>query len=176
MVEDIEKIDSTFNKELFISKVNNIFISMLMAIVTLDIDNVYSSLSEEMRNKIMQRIETLKNNNEYQLYDELNVKDTRIVGTKITDDMFYIYVHLTSRYLDYKLDANRNYKSGNREFRITKDNSLVFRCIRNHKDLGSVSRCLFCGGNVDYNYTGLCPYCRKQFPKEDYDYVLIDWS
>ena len=60
MLEEIERLDKTFNKDLFISKVNNIFISMLMAIVTQDIDNVYSSLSEEMRNKIIQRIKMLK--------------------------------------------------------------------------------------------------------------------
>ena len=64
MLEEIERLDKTFNKDLFISKVNNIFISMLMAIVTQDIDNVYSSLSEEMRNKIIQNINELKSNNE----------------------------------------------------------------------------------------------------------------
>ena len=175
MLEEIERLDKTFNKDLFISKVNNIFISMLMAIVTQDIDNVYSSLSEEMRNKIIQKINELKSNNEYQMYDELNVKDTRVVDAKITDDMYYIYVHLTSRYLDYKLDSNKKFKSGNKEDRVVKDNSLVFRCKRDHKDIGSVANCPFCGASVDYNYSGLCPYCRKQFPKEDYDYVLIDW-
>lgn len=175
MTEEIEKVDSTFNKELFISKVNNIFINMMSAIVTQDITRVYSSLSEEMRNKIMQRINALKSNDEYQLYDELNVKDTRIVDAKVTDDMYYIYVHLTSRYLDYKLDGNKKFKSGNRENRVTKDNSLVFRCKRDHKNLGKVSNCPNCGASVNYNFSGLCPYCRKQFPKEDYDYILVDW-
>ena len=177
MTGEIRKLDPSFNEETFISKAKNIYITMMSCITSKDITRAYASLSQDVRNKVAKIINELNNNHEIGMHDELNVKEFKITNVEITDEFFIIEASLVARYLDYYLDeTTRNYKRGDKEERVEKYNNLTFRCKRNHKDLSKVSHCPNCGGSVDYNYSGLCPYCKGQFPKEDYDFILVDWK
>ena len=175
-IEKLRKLDPSFNEDVFVSKAKNIYLSMITCITERDITRAYASLKQEVRNKVAKRINDSLSKNEIRMYDELNVKEFDIKSVELTDDEYIIKAKLVSRYLDYYLNAEtRSFLRGDREERVTKNNDLEFRCKRNHKDLSKVSHCPNCGGNVDYNYSGLCPYCRGQFPKEDYDFILVDW-
>lgn len=176
MLDELKKLDTTFQEALFYSKVNNIFVLMLNAIMLSDMTGIESSLSSNMKEKISKQINELIKNNEIQMYDELNVKSTTITNVNITDDMFFIDVKLVSRYLDYKLDRNtKEYKYGDKESRIEIVNYLTFCEKRNHRDMSKAFYCPNCGANVDYNYSGLCKYCNSQLPKEEYDWILESW-
>jgi hypothetical protein len=177
MTDKIRKLDPSFNEETFISKAKNIYITMMMSITSKDITRAYASLSQEVRNKVAKKINALNEKKEISMHDELNVKEFRITNVDITDEFFIIEAKLVARYLDYYLDEDtKAFKHGDKEDRVVRNNTLTFRCKRNHKDLSKVSHCPNCGGNVDYNYSGLCPYCKGQFPKEDYDFILVDWE
>ena len=177
MLEELKKLDSTFTESMFKSKVDNIFVLMMSSIMFRDITRIYSSLNEGMRHKVQEIIDELNSKNEIQMYDDLNVKDTEIKNVQILADRYVIEVLLTSRYLDYKLDATtKKYKSGNNSSRIELRNHLVFEEKRNHKSLGMAAKCPNCGANIDYNYSGVCEYCKEQMPKEDYDWILTSWE
>lgn len=177
MLEELKKLDSTFTESMFKTKVDNIFVLMMSAIMFKDMSRVYSSLNEDMRNQIQNRINELLNNNEIQMYDELNVKHTEIGNVQILEDRYVIEVILTSRYMDYKLDnTTKKFKSGNNSSRIEKRNRLLFEEKRDHKSLGIATKCPNCGANIDYNYSGVCEYCKAQMPKEDYDWILTSWE
>ena len=177
MLEELKKLDSDFTESMFKTKVDNIFVLMMSAIMFKDMERIYSSLNEDMRLKIQNRIKVLQDNNEIQMYDELNVKHTEISNVQILEDRYMIEVLLTSRYMDYKLDANtKKFKSGNNSSRIELRNHLVFEEKRNHKSLGMAAKCPNCGANIDYNYSGVCEYCKEQMPKEDYDWILTSWE
>lgn len=176
MLNELKALDATFQESLFKTKVDNIFVTMMSSIMQRDITRIYSSLNAEMRAKIQGIIDNLNSNNEIQMYDELNVKHTEIRNVQITEDKYIIEVVLTSRYMDYKLDGTtRKYKSGNNNSRIELVNYLVLEERRNHKDLSKAAHCPYCGANIDYNYSGMCNYCKSQMPKEEYDWILTSW-
>lgn len=177
MLEELMKLESDFNVNIFHSKVSNIFVMMMHSIIFQDISRVYSSLNDEMRSKIMSKINTLKENNITQLYDELNVKNISITNVKILEDKYVINVLLVSRYLDYRIDSNtKKYLDGNNQSRIEKNNYLTLELKRNHKKLGNAAHCPNCGANIDFNYTGLCTYCNSQINKAEYDWILTNWE
>ncbi len=176
MLEELQKLEPSFTESMFKTKVDNIFISLLNAIMFQDIERVSSSLGENLREEITAKIETLKSSNEIQMYDELNVKHTEITRVQILEDCYQIQVTLTSRYMDYRLDnQTKKLKSGDNSRRVEKQNYLVFEEKRNHKSLGDSIKCPYCGAPIDYNKTGICEYCKQQMPKEDYDWVLVSW-
>ncbi len=177
MFDELQKLEPEFTESMFQTKVNNIFVAMMNAIMFRDIERVSSSLGEEMRGVISNRINELNQNHEIQMYDELNVKHNEVVKVTILEDRYQIDVKLTSRYMDYKLDSDsKALKSGNNSSRIEKVNWLTFEEKRNHKSLGTSAKCPSCGAPIDYNYTGVCEYCGSQMPKEDYDWVLVSWT
>ncbi len=177
MLEELKRLDNTFTESMFKSKVDNIFVLMMSSIMFKDISRISSSLNENMRAQIQRRIDELQRNNEIQMYDELNVKHTEIGNVQILEDKYVIEVILTSRYMDYKLDnTTKKYKSGNNSSRIEKRNRLIFEERRDHKSLGIAAKCPSCGANIDYNYSGVCEYCKAQMPKEEYDWILTSWE
>ena len=47
-MDELLKIDSSFNEEMFITKVNNIFIKLMNAIMFKDLDSVKHFLNDEL--------------------------------------------------------------------------------------------------------------------------------
>ena len=177
MIEELIKLEPNFNVSIFHSKVSNIFVLMMNSIMFQDISRVYASLNEEMRLKVMDKINTLKQAQLTQLYDELNVKNITINNVNILEDKFVIKVLLVSRYLDYRINSNtKQFYDGNNQYRIEKNNYLTFELKRNHKKLGKAVHCPNCGANIDFNYTGLCTYCNSQINKAEYDWILTSWE
>ena len=60
------------------------------------------------------------------MYDETNVKETIIENVEILEDKINIKVKLISRYMDYLIDEDANFISGNNSSRIEKNNYLTF--------------------------------------------------
>lgn len=177
MIEQLIKLETDFNVSLFHSKVSNIFVLMMNSIMFQDMTRVYASLNDNMRNKIMNKINELKIAQLTQLYDELNVKSVSISSVDILEDRYVIKVLLVSRYLDYRIDSiTKKYHDGNNQSRIEKYNYLTFELKRNHKKLGNAAHCPNCGANIDFNYTGLCTYCNSQINKAEYDWILTNWE
>ena len=155
------------------AKFSNIYINLLYCVMTKDLNKVRHFLGEQVALKYQGLIDALIANNETQLYDELNVGKIDIIDRKEQDNKKIITVKILSRYMNYKLDSNGNYKSGNNKFREEHENILTFV-----KDIDATSknyyRCKYCGNNLDINFTGECPYCNKVYNMEDHDYQLID--
>ncbi len=177
MLDELKKLEPDFNESVFISKVNNIFVAMLNSIMFQDASMSVTSLGSELKEEIARRIDALKSKNVIQMYGEMNVHDTKIIDVQILDDKYVIKVQIMSRYLDYLMDMVSKKKiSGDDYTRVERANYLLFEEKRNHKKLGNVTECPFCGANIDYNYKGICEYCKKELPKEDYDWILTHWE
>jgi hypothetical protein len=153
------------------SKFSNIFIMLLYSISTNDLDRVKHFLTQEMIDKYQKVIDTNINRKETVLFDELNVKTISITGKEIKDDYEYVYVDLTSRFMNYYLDDDGNYLRGNNKRRDENNHRLVFR-----KKVGTSSnvvvKCPGCGANIDANFSGKCEYCGMTYSAENYDYQL----
>lgn len=173
VLENLIQEDKNFSEAKFKAKVDNIFIQLYAAVMKQDLQKVKHFLSDEVYEKYNQKIQSLQNKNQLQIYDELNVSDTNIVNISEYDDRFEIQVSLLSKYLDYLIDKDtKKFISGNRDVRTEKRVRLIFSKIKNAKALGTVRSCNACGANMDLNKSGKCEYCGTIYELKEYDWVL----
>ena len=164
-----------FNEAMFKTKVDNIFVKLYTSVMKGNLDDVKHFLSQDVYDKFNNYVKELTSNGKRQMYDELNVKNTRIIERTKTDDKEIVKVELISRYMDYIIDINTyNLISGNNTRRIEKRNILTFEKKLNAKDIGIVRKCPGCGASISVNTSGKCEYCDTIFNQEDYDYVLVE--
>ena len=172
-VEEFRKIDTTFNESMFITKVNNIFVKLFTAIMLDKLDTVEHFISEDVYNYASNILNNAKGNGWRQMYDELNVKESRIVDIEVNNDVYIIKVYLQSRYMDYIINlSNGTLVSGNNKSRIQVDYNLVFTKKSNALKQGIIRKCPGCGAPVNVNTSGICEYCGSKYNQEDYDWVL----
>ena len=164
-----------FNEAMFKTKVDNIFVKLFTSIMKGDLSDVDHYISDEVKNKYMTYINELKSRNERQMYDELNVKDTKILSRKELEDKEVIEVEIISRYMDYIIDIDSGETiKGDDTRRIEKRNILVFEKKNDTKDIKLVRKCPGCGASISVNTSGKCDYCGTIYNLEDYDYILTD--
>ena len=172
-MENLKKIDPSFNEGMFITKVNNIFVMLLSAIMMDDLDRVRHYLSDELEEKYDLLLKDLNEKNVRQMYDELNVKNTFIKNIEINDNYVIIDVDIVSRYMDYLVDkASNTFISGINDHRIEKINHLKLMKSLNSKEFSISRKCNGCGASIDINNNGKCSYCGTIFKLEDYDWIL----
>ena len=175
MIDKIMEYDNNFNEAMFLTRVNNIFMLLHTAIMTDNLNLVKHYLNENLINKYQSIIDTNKQNNVIQMFDEFNVKISSIQNVDIIDDKIIINVSLIARYMDYKLDRNtRKYVSGNNQSRDEYQYYLTFEKKIDAKDLNILRKCPSCGASLDIMKTGECPYCHQIFNAKDYDYILVN--
>lgn len=174
-MNELIKLDPTFSESKFKTKIDNIFVMLHFSLMTKNLSRVDHFISDEVYNEFNERLNKLNQNNQIQMFDELNVKSTEIQNIEIADTEFIIKVKLISRYMDYIIDADsRKLIKGNNTFRIEKTNILTFKKRRNFKIQDSVRKCPSCGANMNINNTGKCEYCGTIYNTEDYDWILTD--
>ena len=172
-MNELINLDSTFTESSFKTKVDNIFVMLHMSLMTDNMRRVDHFINDEVYNEFNNRLTILNNNNERQMFDELNVKSTDIINIEILEDKFIITVRLVSRYMDYVVDKTTiKYKRGNNSSRIEKENILTFEKKRSAKIQGVVRFCPNCGHPMDVNKSGYCEFCHSTYNQENYDWVL----
>ena len=171
-MNEILKYDSEFSESKFKTYVDNVFIQLHMAVVTKELENVKHFLSDEVYNLYKQKVDNLTQRHLIQMYDEINVAQTEILNYQVTNTDMIIKVYILSRYLDYLMDEDGNYVSGDTDVRSERANYLTFTKKINHKEMGSVRKCPSCGASIDVNASGKCAYCGTIYNLDDKDWVL----
>ena len=173
-MDELIKLDPTFTLSSFKTKVDNIFVMLHMSLMTDNLKRVNHFISDSVMEEFKNRLAILNQNNEREMFDELNVKSTDILNVEILPDKYVIKVRLISRYMDYIVDKTTlNFKRGNNTSRIEKENILVFEKKRSAKVQGIVRFCPNCGHPMDVNKSGYCEFCHSTYNQEDYDWVLV---
>ena len=171
-MDELMNLDNTFNEHNFLSKVNNIYVMLCTSMMTNNLERVRHYLSNELYEIKKNELEELNNQNVIKMYDELNV-NSNIIDVQITDDKFIIKVNMRTKFLDYIINKDtKEFISGNKNYRIEVNKTLVFTKIRNFKELGIVRKCPYCGASMDLNNNGQCRFCKKTFDMKDYDWIL----
>ena len=166
-----------FNEAMFKTKVDNIFVKVYTSIMKQNLEDVSHFIGDTLEEELQTKINNLKSQNKRQMYDELNVKDTRILNRYIEDDKEIVEVELISRYMDYIIDIDTgDLLSGDDTRRIEKTNILRFEKKLDTKEIGIVRKCPGCGVSISVNTSGKCDYCGATFNQEDYDYILMSIS
>jgi len=107
------------------------------------------------------------------MYEELNVKSSRINFIDKDDSKYIIYVDLDARYMDYILDLDTgNCILGDNTRRVEEHYQLKFIKNINVLKQDIIRKCSNCGGVIDVNDSGRCRYCRSIYDLERYDWIL----
>lgn len=172
-VEEFKNIDKTFNESMFFSKVNNIFVQFMSSIMLDNIESIRHFVNDDVYKFAENKVNELKINNCRQMYDELNVKETKIKDIEVNESVYIIKVFLQSRYLDYIMNlSNGSIVSGNNESRVQVNYLLTFTKKIDANEQGMVRKCPGCGASIDVNASGKCQYCGSTYNQESYDWVL----
>ncbi len=172
-IEELKKMDSTFNESMFMSKVNNIFIQLLSAIMLDKLDDVKHFISTEVYDWAKKIVDDNKEKNYRQMYDELNIKETKIKEIEVNGSVYIIKVFLQSRYIDYIMNlSDGSLVSGNNNSRIEQGYYLTFTKKITANNQGIARKCPSCGASINVNARGICQYCGSIYNQEDYDWVL----
>ena len=174
-MNELINLDPTFTESGFKTKVDNIFVMLHMALMTDNMKRVDHFINDEVYQSFNERLTNLNNNNERQMFDELNVKSTEITNIEITNEKYIVTVKIISRYMDYIVDKTTGkFKRGNNTSRVEKENILVFEKLRSAGVQGVVRFCPNCGHPMDVNKSGYCEFCHSTYNQENYDYVLTN--
>lgn len=106
MIEEIKQYDSNFSESGFITYINNIFVQIKMAIVLKNLINIRHFVSNNLYEQLEGIVDNLNKKELIQMYDELNVYDTKLLKFSKTDEKLVLEVNLISRVLDYQIDKN----------------------------------------------------------------------
>ena len=173
MIEEIRNYDTNFNEDVFIGKVDRIFIMILDAIMEGNILNVKHYINDEIYNRYTELVNSYKNENIIRIFDEMNVKSTKIINYEVKENNIYIDVILVSRYMDYFIDENTgDYISGVNTHRIEEEHKIKFVKKLNSKNIGVTINCPTCGNSLNVNDSGLCMFCKNVIDMSEYDYII----
>ena len=161
------------DKSELISKFSNIYIMLLYSIMSNDITRVKHFLSDDLYNKYEKIVKDNIENDEQQMYDELNVYEINILKIEEVDSKEIVTVKLVSRYMDYVIDKKTGkLKRGINTQRIEKTNILVFEKSIKLSESKIIYTCPNCSANIDVNFNGVCSYCGKSIEFKGSDYIL----
>ncbi|MBQ3408031.1 MAG: TIM44-like domain-containing protein [Clostridia bacterium] len=177
ILDNLVRQDKDFSESKFKSKVENEFIQIMLSMVSRKTMTIKHFVNDKTYSKIVNKIRNDVNNGRIQIYDELNVAGVDITDIQEDEDCFKIYVVVHSKALEYYLSlATRRYLSGNNTSRTERTTQIVFKKIKDNKELGAARKCPACGANLDINRTGVCSYCGTIIELEHYDWIITDMS
>jgi hypothetical protein len=170
---DISKYDKTLDNAMFLTKVDNIFMLLYSAIMDRNLNKVKHRISDEIFERYEPIVKDLIEQKQIQMYGELNVKSSEIIDIEDKDDLV-VTVKLITRYLDYIVDEDYNYISGDTNNREEHELTLKFKKRKDAEKLKASRHCPTCGALMDISKNGQCEFCGSIFNTEDYDWILID--
>lgn len=161
------------NETLIKTKIDNIFVKLYTGMTLENLRDVKHFLSDEVYEKYETILEENKKKNQKQIYDEINVKNSRIVDVEEQEDKTVVHIELISRYMDYILDnSTGKIIFGTDQRRIEKRNDITLEKKNDAKEIDGVRKCPSCGASMSINKTGVCEFCHQSYPLEDYDFIV----
>ena len=172
-IEEFSKLDTTFNPATFTSKCNHVFIKYFSAIMMDNLKEIDHFISDDVYKYGELIIAPLRNKHLRQMYDELNIKSTRIHNIELIKQKYVITVYIESRYMDYIIDKNTGETiHGNDQSRIQVNYKLTFTKDINAINEGDSKKCHACGSPMNINDSGICKYCGSIYQQEKHGWIL----
>lgn len=172
---NIHDYDNSIDNTKFLSKVDNIYILLISGVMFDELDNVKHKVSDDVYKKYEAISINNKARNFSSVYEELNIRSTKILKINKDEERITVLVELISGYIGYVINNLTNeVVFGNKYNKNFYRNILTLeKSIYAHNLKASV-HCPKCGHPIDYNADGTCNYCGAVFNTEDFDYILTD--
>lgn len=115
MINEIIDADSSFSEKTFIDSVNHLFMMILKEIESNNINSIKEYLANDVYIYFNDMVNDYRNKNLRRKFDMININDTKIIDSMITDNFVTIDVELTSSYKDYVIDNDNKCVNGSND-------------------------------------------------------------
>lgn len=174
---ELKARDPDFSEDLFITRINNMFIQLQEAWQAKDWKKVRPFESDELFNQHARQLQELIDSRTTNVVDDIGILRTQISDYHDNGATESLDVYMRVRYKDYIIDDNTGKVvegDPNREYFMeyelvmSRKKGVATRLAQNTV----VSTCPNCGANVSINASGECEYCNSVVSNGDFDWVL----
>ncbi|MEN6390652.1 MAG: TIM44-like domain-containing protein [Syntrophomonas sp.] len=174
---ELRERDPNFSEDMFISRINNMFVQLQEAWQAKDWKKVRPFESDELFNTHARQLQELIDSHTTNVVDEIAILRTEISDYHDNGATETLDVYMRCRYKDYIVDDNTGKVvegDPNREYfmeyelAMSRKKGVTTRLAQNTV----VSTCPNCGANVSINASGECEYCNSVVSNGDFDWVL----
>jgi len=182
IVQKLKLIDSTFDRETFISWVKMTFVKVQEAIINGD----FKELKKLETNELFERHKTIYkknslNKNKKRFIEDINIDTVLLYEFQRINGKDVVYVFLNAFMLDYIKEGEKVVKGKDDDF-VNKSYTLTFiRKIEKKKIKGKdqnnkieTINCPQCGAPLNVTSIGTCEYCGNYIKLDTFNWVLSD--
>ncbi|MEA4925436.1 MAG: TIM44-like domain-containing protein [Syntrophomonadaceae bacterium] len=173
----LKAADENFSEDLFISKINNMFIQLQEAWMEKDWKRVRPFESDELFNMHNKQLQEYIRNNTTNVIEKIGILDTEIRDYHDNGATETLDVYIRVRMHDYIIDdETRKIVEGDANQEIIMEYLLVMTRKKGVKTniakSTTITSCPNCGANVSINASGECEYCGSIVSSGDFDWLL----
>jgi Uncharacterized protein conserved in bacteria len=176
-LSELKAHDADFSEDLFVGRVNTMFIQLQEAWQEKDWHKVRPFESDELFNMHNKQLQDLINSNTTNMVQEIAILNTKIREYHQDGRIENLDVYFKVRLKDYIIDDHtRQVIEGDKDLEITMEYLLVMSRKLGVKtqlnDKATVTTCPNCGANISINASGVCEYCDSVVSNGEFDWVL----
>lgn len=176
-MEELKGRDPDFSEDLFISRINNMFVQLQEAWQAKDWKKVRPFESDELFNTHARQLQEFIDSNTTNVVDDIAILRTDISDYHDNGATESLDVYMRVRYKDYIIDDNtKKVIEGDPNLEIFMEYELAMsrkKGVATRLEQSTVvSTCPNCGANVSINASGECEYCGSVVSNGDFDWVL----
>ena len=130
-INKLKEVDKNFNEEKFNNETFEIYKEIQLAWCDFNLDKVKELISEEMYNKYTEKLKDLKDKNQKNMMDEIELESNKIVDVN-TENEIEITCEMSVKCIDYIIDDKEKIVKGNKKKKYKYKYRLTF--IKNLKE------------------------------------------
>ncbi len=177
-LERLKARDPLFSDEVFLSKVNNMFIQLQQAWMDKQWNSIRPFETDALFNMHHKQLNAYIEQQRTNVVENIAILDSTIVRYEHDGAHDELAVMIRARLNDYVIDDHTKKiikGNPNRDIYMTYIWTLIRKdtvLTKNDLEQYEVTQCPNCGANVSINASGQCEYCESIISSGDYDWVL----
>lgn len=169
--EEIDKFDSSINREEFKERAFNIYKDIQLAWMNFDKDKIRLFTTDEIYNMYSAQLDALKIKNQRNIMANIEYKNAKIISIKEEAGILTIEVYLNVECYDYVVkEGTGEAIRGDKNHKMNIEYILTFvKSVNNNSDKVI---CPNCGAEVEMTASSKCKYCDSVLVRDASDIVM----
>lgn len=167
--EEINKIDSTINKEELYKKCFGLYNDIQIAWMNFDYDNLKKYTTDELFHMYESQLKVLSAKHQKNIMSDIEFVSAKIIDINIDNGVEKVKLYLNTITRDYVVNEQNQVVRGNDKI---KNNMEYIITLNRNTSKESISNCPSCGAKIDIITGGKCPYCDSIIVNNNNEFVM----
>ena len=168
--KEILKVDKTFNKIEFQSKVFNIYQIIQTAWMNFDYNTIRKYTTDEIYNMYKSLGQNLQKKKRKNITKDFTLKYFNISSMEIKKDIISLTVFVKIEEFNYIINHKEKVVSGNKRKKVLRNLRMTFIKTKNQNN----NKCPNCGAPLPNINSNTCMYCNSIVYGENHDWILSE--